>query len=302
MVLFDRLGVSAINWINENETLFDLDYRVDDMLSEILKLGFTGTEMSRKFPKNVHELKELLGKYELCLTSGWISVQFSDPSLREDEMQKYKKHVDFLKAMDCKHVVTCEERNQFTGQNGELVVPLTDQEWEYMIEGLHEAGQYCKENDMQLVYHFHGETVVESSEEIQKLVEMTDPELVHLLFDTGHAYYGGNDPLEILQKYYDRIKYIHLKDVRQEVLDWKREHNVKFIEAVKRGVFTVPGDGCIDFTPIMKELSNRQYGGWLIVEAEQDPAKANPYEYALKAKKYLLKLLDSESANISSSI
>jgi inosose dehydratase len=300
MVLFDRLGVSAINWINENETLFELDYCVDDILAEMLKLGYAGTEMSRKFPHHVHELKELMRKYQLCLTSGWISIQFSDPSLRESEMQKYKKHVDFLKAMGCKHVVTCEERDQFTGQNGELVVPLTEQEWEHMIEGLHEAGRYCKENDMQLVYHFHGETVIESSEEIQKLIKMTDPELVHLLYDTGHAYYGGNDPLDILKKYYDRIKYIHLKDVRQEVLDWKREHHVKFIEAVKRGVFTVPGDGCIDFTPIIQELSDRKYDGWIIVEAEQDPAKANPYENALKAKTYLLKLLGSENTNISS--
>jgi inosose dehydratase len=140
---------------------------------------------------------------------------------------------------------------------------------------------------MKLVYHFHGETVVESGEEIARLMEVTDPELVHLLYDTGHAYYGGSDPLHILRSYYDRIPYIHLKDVRQEVLDWKRQTGVRFREAVRRGIFTVPGDGCIDFLPIFQELSSRGYEGWIIIEAEQNPAAADPVLYARKAKNYL---------------
>jgi inosose dehydratase len=120
-------------------------------------------------------------------------------------------------------------------------------------------------------------------------MEMTDPNLVHLLFDSGHALYGGYDPLELLKKYEDRIKYVHLKDVRRNVLEYVREENIDFRTAVVKGLFTVPGDeeGCIDFVPIFKELIERNYDGWLIVEAEQDPAVAHPYKYAKMAKEYI---------------
>lgn len=287
-----KLGISAINWLNEDRHLFKDLYTGEEVLSEMSKLGFEGTEMSRAFPRNVHELKALLSSKGLSLASGWKSVLFSDPSRRQTEMKAYREHVDFLKAMGCKHVVTCEIRNQFTGPDRSKIVPLSDEEWKYMVDGLHEAGRYCRENGMELVYHFHGETVVETPEEIHKLVEMTDPELVHLLYDTGHAYYGGSDPLELLKTYYDRIRYIHLKDVRQDVLNWTRLYRVKFSHAVKKGIFTVPGDGCIDFIPIFQKLIERQYEGWLVIEAEQNPLTANPFAYAFKGKQYIEEVIE----------
>lgn len=140
---------------------------------------------------------------------------------------------------------------------------------------------------MKLVYHFHAGTVVETAEEIDRLMDLTDPNLVHLLYDTGHALYGGYDPLELLMKYENRIQYVHLKDVRRDVLEQVRKENLDFRSAVLRGMFTVPGDGCIDFVPIFKKLIEKQYDGWMIVEAEQDPAVAHPYTYAKMAKEYI---------------
>ena len=286
-----KLGISAINWLNENKYLFKDLYSCEAMLTEMSELGFEGTELSRVFPREVYELKAMLSSKGLSLTSGWKSVLFSDPSCRQKEMKAYREHVDFLKAMGAKHVVTCEIRDQFAGPNQSTLVPLLNEEWKWMVDGLHLAGRYCQEQGMQLVYHFHGETVVETPDEISKLVEMTDSQLVHLLYDTGHAYYGGSDPLELLKSYYDRIQYIHLKDVRQKVLDWSRQNHIKLSEAIKEGIFTVPGDGCIDFKPIFKELSNRNFEGWIIIEAEQNPEVANPYYYARRAKKYVEKLI-----------
>lgn len=284
-----QYGISAINWVNEDIMELGDHFTAEQVLADMASLGFEGTEFCRKFPRDIEALKRLLTNNNMVLTSQWKSVCFSDPSRHEDEIKAFQAHADFLKAMGCKHAVTCETGNTFEdlSKNTVRVEPLSDAQWKHLVDGLHKAGQYCKDIGMQLVYHFHGETVVETSEEIARLMEMTDPGLVHLLYDTGHAYFGGSDPLHILQTYYDRIKYIHLKDVRQEVLDIQRKEGFRFREGVRRGIFTVPGDGCIDFKPIFKELKRLGYEGWIIIEAEQDPEIANPVVYAQKAREYV---------------
>lgn len=281
-----KLGISAINWVNEDVLAIGDHYTCDDVLTEMSQLGFLGTEYCRKFPRDVDQLKKKLADKGMVLTSQWKSVMFSDPDRREEEMKAFREHADFLRAMGCGHVVTCETSYAFSDPRGRRT-SLTDEEWSHMVEGLHAAGQYCRDHGMKLVYHYHAETVVEGREHIRRLVETTDPELVHLLYDTGHAYYGGSDPLELLQTYYDRIAYIHLKDVRKDVLEWKRANGIGFTDAVIKGLFTVPGDGCIDFRPILRELMDRGYDGWIIIEAEQDPAVAEPVEYANKALDYI---------------
>nr|WP_284640651.1 myo-inosose-2 dehydratase [Paenibacillus chinjuensis] len=284
-----KYGISAINWVNEDILEMGDHYTAEEVLADMSALGFEGTEFCRKFPRDPSALQKLLSGYNMALTSQWKSVHFSDPSRRAEELVAFRAHADFLKAMGCGYVVTCETGNAFEDltKNTVRVEPLNDDQWKHMVDGLHEAGRYCKELGMKLVYHYHGETVVESGDEIQRLMESTDPDLVHMLYDTGHAYFGGSDPLDILRKYYDRIPYIHLKDIRQEVLEAKRASGLRFREAVRQGVFTVPGDGCIDFAPIFAELKERGYEGWMIIEAEQDPQVANPVEYARKAREYL---------------
>lgn len=142
---------------------------------------------------------------------------------------------------------------------------------------------------MDIVYHHHMGTGVQTTEEIARLMEGTNPELVSLLYDTGHLVFSGEEPLIILNRYMDRIKHVHLKDVRADVARRVREEGLSFLQAVKEGVFTVPGDGCIDFAPLFRALSAAGYRGWMLVEAEQDPAKANPFEYALLARDYILR-------------
>lgn len=285
-----KMGISAINWVNEDVLTIGDHYTCDEVLSDMNKLGFIGTEGCRKFPRAAEELANKLGAYGLQLTSQWKSVMFSDPAIREQEMKAFCEHADFLKALGCKHVVTCETTYGFSDSDlsrRRTQLTLSDEEWAHMVEGLHAAGKYCHDNGMKLVYHFHAETVIEGPAHIDRLLAETDPKLVSLLYDTGHAYYGGSNPLELLEKHYDRIAYIHLKDVRQAVLDWKRENGIGFTEAVVEGLFTVPGDGCIDFRPIFEQLEARGYNGWIILEAEQNSDIADPVQYALKAKQYL---------------
>ena len=138
-----------------------------------------------------------------------------------------------------------------------------------------------------MTYHHHMGTGVQTTEEIDRLMEMTDPTLVWLLYDTGHLVCSGEDHIAILKKYMPRIRHIHLKDVRADVLQEVKNKKMSFLDGVRAGMFTVPGDGCIDFAPIFDLVNATDYDGWYIVEAEQDPAKANPLEYAIKARKYI---------------
>jgi len=285
-------GISAINWVNEDILSLGDHYTAEQVLADMSSLGFKGTEFCRKFPNDTEQLKALLSSYGMVLSSQWNSVNFSDESKKAASLEVFKKRVDFLAEMGCKHVVTCESGNTFEDltSNKVTVDELTEAQWASLIDGLHQAGQYCKDKGMKLVYHYHGETVIEKPAQIDRLMASTNAELVYLLFDTGHAYYGGYDPLQLLQKYYDRIAYIHLKDIRQAQLDELNASGLRFRTGVQNGVFTVPGDGCISFAPIAEELLTRGYDGWIIIEAEQDPGVANPVTYAKFAIEHLQKI------------
>jgi inosose dehydratase len=288
-----KLGIHPINWVGEDVLEHGEHYSYQEVMSNIESLGFKGTEVSRKFPKDPVELKEALSKYSLQLTTQWKSVLFSDPKNHIEELQAYREHVEFLKPFGCKVVSTAEiggsilNQDPRRGQDETEVIRLDNDGWKYMIEGLNKAGEICRENDMYLVYHHHAGTVVEQPEEIDRLMDMSDPNFVHLLFDTGHGYYGGNDPLTLLKKYYERIKYIHLKDVRQEILDQARKDKYSIRECISKGMFTVPGNGCLDFKPIFTELIEQGYNGWALIEGEQDPLICNPYSYAKESKKFI---------------
>jgi inosose dehydratase len=219
-------------------------------------------------------------------------VFFSEPSRREEELKAYREHVLFLKEMGSKVISTAEiggslhwdpRRTPYERE----VACLDENGWLSLAEGLNLAGEIAKEHGLKLTYHHHGGTVVERPEEIDRLMELTDPSLVYLLFDTGHAYYGGSDPLTLLKKHYNRIAYIHLKDIRQAVLDEARAEGVDFATCIRKGVFTVPGDGCLDFKPIINELLQKGYSGWALLEGEQDPAVHPAFEYAKRSLAFI---------------
>ncbi|PXW86675.1 inosose dehydratase [Pseudogracilibacillus auburnensis] len=293
-----KLGIHPINWVGEDVLEHGDYYTYEQVMSDISSLGFTGTEISRKFPKDPIDLAEALKKYNLQLTTQWKSVFFTDPTRFEEELEAYRKHVEFLKPFGCKVVSTAEIGGSMLNQDPRrkqdetYVERLDDEGWKYLVEGLNKAGEICRENGMDLVYHHHAGTVVEQPEEIDRLMEMTDSNLVSLLYDTGHGYYGSNDPVELLNKYYDRIKYIHLKDVRADVLKQAREEKFSIRACIRSGLFTVPGAGCLDFEPVFKILIEKKYNGWALIEGEQDPVQYNPHEFAKASLKYLENIVE----------
>lgn len=295
-----QLGAHPINWVGEDVKEHGADTTYEQIMDDMQKLGLRGTEMGRKYPTDIGFLKQELAKRGLQLVSQWKSVLFSDPLYREAELEAYRAHVRFLKEMGSTVISTCEIGGSLhfdprRTPHEKEVLRLDEAGWASLAEGLNAAGAIAREHGLKLTYHHHGGTVVERPEEIDRLMELTDPGLVYLLYDTGHAYYGGADPLDVLKKHYDRIAYVHLKDVRKSVLGEARAERADFITCIRKGVFTVPGTGDLDFKPIVEELMARGYSGWAMLEGEQDPAKSPAYEFAGRAIAYI-ETLTSEKA------
>jgi inosose dehydratase len=285
-----KLGIAPIGWTNDDMPELGKENSFEQCISEMALAGFTGTEVGNKFPRDIKILKKALSLRGLEIASAWFSAYTTTKPLQET-VEQFIKHRDFLHEMGANVIVVSEQGKSIQGL---IDVPLFDfkptfnkENWERLVEGLHTLGELAKEKNMKLVYHHHMGTGIQTTEEIEKLMEMTEPELVYFLYDTGHLVFSGEDHIYILEKYIDRIKHVHLKDVRLDIVQKVKVQKLSFLQAVKEGVFTVPGDGCIDFTPVFKILSENNYEGWLVVEAEQDPSTANPFEYALKARNYI---------------
>ena len=285
-----KLGIAPIAWTNDDMPELGGENTFEQCISEMALAGFTGSEVGNKYPRNTKVLKKALELRNLQIASAWFSAFLTTKPL-EETIDEFIKHRDFLHEMGAKIIVVSEQGHSIQGK---MDLPIFDakpvfttEEWEKLARGLEELGRLAAEKGMKIVYHHHMGTGVQTTEEIDRLMEMTDPDLVYLLFDTGHLTFSGENPEEILRKYVNRIKHVHLKDVRKDVLERVKKEKMSFLNAVKEGVFTVPGDGMIDFEPLFKILDENNYEGWFIVEAEQDPAKANPLEYAIKARKYI---------------
>ncbi|MBZ9607169.1 myo-inosose-2 dehydratase [Clostridium estertheticum] len=285
-----KLGIAPIAWTNDDMPDLGKENTFDQCLSEVALAGFQGTEVGNKYPKDVKVLKKALELRGLEIASGWFSL-FLTTKPYEETKAEFIKHRDFLHVLGANIIVVAEQGHSV---QGEVDTPVFDEkyhfneeEWKLLGNGLNKLGKLAQDKGMKMVYHHHMGTGVQTTEEIDKLMSTTDENLVYLLFDSGHLVYSGEDHIAILKKYINRIKHVHLKDVRSEIAKKVKDEKLSFLKGVRLGAFTVPGDGSIDFKPIFKILAKNNYEGWFLVEAEQDPAKANPFEYAVKARKYI---------------
>jgi inosose dehydratase len=251
--------------------------------------GFEGSEVGNKYPRDPEKLNGALRLRGLTICNAWFSSFLTTKPLAEVE-REFVAQCEFLYAVGARVIGVAEQGNSIQGKQlpvFDAKPRFTDDEWKRVAQGLNHLGAIAKQKGMQLTYHHHMGTGVQTTEEIDRLMEMTDPEIVGLLYDTGHLVFSGEDHLAILKKYVKRIKHVHLKNVRFDMLEKARREKWSFLQAVRNGAFTVPGDGGLDFGPVFETLKSAGYTGWWVVEAEQDPAKANPLEYALIARRYI---------------
>lgn len=290
-----KLGVAPINWSNDDDPNLGKDISFAQCIREMSVAGYTGTELGNKYPRDVGVLKNALTNQGLQLSSAWFSTYFTDPLQFASTIERFMEHLSFMRAMGAEFINICECGHAIQGSATPIFSPLKPEfsaaQWQQLIQGLHSIGRIASDYKMRIVYHYHAGTGVFNENEVDYLMEHTSPNLVSLLLDTGHAVFAGINPLALIAKYGDRIPYVHLKDIRAEVLSVVKQEQYHFMDAVRAGVFTVPGDGCIDFATIFAALARLNYSGWMIVEAEQDPAKAPPLEYAQRAFDYVRGLL-----------
>lgn len=285
-----KLAIAPIAWTNDDMPELGGEHTFEQCISEMALAGYQGSEVGNKYPRDPVTLRRALELRKLEIASAWFSSYLTTRPF-EETAEAFKAHRDFLHAMGAKVIVVSEQGGSIQGQMETSLFAhkpvFTDAEWVLLTEGLGRLGRLAREKDMTIVYHHHMGTGVQTGAEISRLMEMTDPREVSLLFDTGHLAFSGEDPLDILQRHLGRIRHVHLKDIRPNVVERVKQEGLSFLQAVKAGAFTVPGDGCITFPPIFAALAASDYTGWFVVEAEQDPALANPLEYAQKAREFI---------------
>ncbi|WP_426955063.1 myo-inosose-2 dehydratase [Muricoccus radiodurans] len=274
-----RLGTNPIAWSNDDLRTLGGATPLETCLAEAKQAGFEGIELGHKFPRTAPELNAVLDAHGLALVSGWYSAEL----LRRDaraEIAAIQPHLNLLRDCGANVLIFAETSNAI---HGDQSIPLAKRprleagDWRGFGARMTEVGKAVADAGLALVYHHHMGTVVESAEEIARLMDSTG-DSVKLLLDTGHATFGGADPVALARTYRDRIGHVHTKDIRQPVMGRVWQDGLSFLDAVVEGVFTVPGDGMVDFRAVLSELPH--YRGWLVIEAEQDPEKANPLHYA----------------------
>jgi inosose dehydratase len=276
-----RFGVSPIAWANDDMPELGGDTPLSSILADIRDVGFSGVELGGKFPRDAATLKPLLDSYGLDLVGGWYSGNLLVHDA-DAEIAALQDHLALLKAMGSTVFVHAETSNAIHGARS---VPMTDTPvldeagWRQFGQRLTRVADYIAGQGLRFAYHHHLGTVVERAADLDAFIRHTGPN-VGLTLDTGHAALGGINPIEVIKAHPDRIAHVHCKDIRRATHKAVREAGASFLDGVLAGIFTVPGDGGLDYAKIMRALSDIGYSGWIIIEAEQDPALADPKTYA----------------------
>ena len=294
-----KLGIAPIAWSNDGMPELGGNTSLEQCLSEASQAGFIGIESGGKFPKTSEELIPKLKEFNLNLCSGWYGANLRKNNVIE-EKNLIQDQLKLFKDCNSPCMVFAEVSGSIQGDPNRKLstrpkMDLDDAKKYY--SKISEMGKYLEDEGMPLAYHHHMGTVIETEEDTIRLLENTD-DSVKLTLDTGHMLFAQGNSQKILESYYERIHHIHCKDIRKNILEKSLKNDLSFRDAFLEGAFTVPGDGCIDYRPIFLTLKEKNYTGWLVVEAEQDPKKANPLEYAIKGYKYLHKTLNSVDLKI----
>ncbi len=294
-----KIGISPIAWQNDDLPDLTAAYTMEQALKEAREIGYTGVERGQRMPGDTEGLRAYLDASDIALCGGWCS----GASLVNDfatEREAVREQVAQFVALNSPCIVYAECSNTVQGQ---IATPVNDRpnlskdEVLAYAAKITELAKWMADQGMPMAYHHHMGTIIESEDDVNWLMEGSGPE-VKLCFDTGHLLFGGGDVLATLNRWGDRVHHVHFKDIRPQVVQDTRENNRSFLDAVIAGAFTVPGDGCIDFQAVANTLKALDYSGWIVVEAEQDPAKAPPYEYSKMGYDHILEVCGKAGLSI----
>jgi inosose dehydratase len=287
-----KIGINPLTWTNDDMPELGAATSLETCLTEAKQAGYDGMELGNKFPRDPAVLKPILSKHGLGLASGWYSAKLLERTPTE-EIGAVQDHLKLLKAFNAPAMVFAEVTGCVHGDRNRPVTQrpkLSENQWKTLTSRMTEVGKYLADQGCPIAYHHHMGTVIETEAEIDRLMAETGKE-VGLLLDTGHLTYAGGDAVAVAKRHGARINHVHCKDIRPQVLARSKANDASFLDSVLAGVFTVPGDGSIDYPAVLSALKPFGYPGWFVVEAEQDPAKAHPLTYAKKGHDYLRPLV-----------
>lgn len=296
-----RFGVSPIAWINDDMPELGGDTPLETVLTDAREIGFTGIELGGKFPREASELRALLDRHRLELVGGWYGARLLTRGAAE-EIDALQPHLRLLKAMGSTVFIQAEISNAIhCAKHVKLAdAPrLSQAGWRFFGERLTDVATYIRGEGLRFAYHHHLGTVVERRDDLQQFLAGTG-EHVGLTLDTGHAALGGIDPVRVIRDHPGRIAHVHCKDIRADVFAALNAREGSFLQGVLDGMFTTPGDGSLDFPSVMHALREIDYSGWIVVEAEQDPAVADPRSYSESALRMLEREADAAGLRIAS--
>lgn len=284
-----KLAIAPIGWTNDDIPELGGDIPFEQCISEMALAGYTGSEIGNKYPIDPNVLKKYLVVRGLQICNKWFSCYLLSCPI-EKVIKSFREDLEYLQVLGADVIGPSEQTHSCQGKAVSVfsAKPLfTNDEFKRLTSGMNQLGKIARDEGMRLAYHHHMGTGVQTAEETERFLNETNSEDVYLLYDSGHFAFAGEDPVAALEKFVSRVGHVHLKDVRAEKFNEAKINESSFLDAVRNGVFTVPGDGDLDFPSIFASLENAKYQGWLVVEAEQDPAKANPYLYAKMARDYI---------------
>lgn len=284
-----KLAMAPIGWTNDDMPDLGSENTFQQCISEMALAGYSGSEVGNKYPKDPEVLKSYLDVRGLTICNQWFSSFLASKPLAEVEAD-FRKQMDFLKKVGADVIGPSEQTRSCQGKDESVFsgkAVFNSDEFKRVTSGMDHLGKIAREEGMKLAFHHHMGTGVQTVEETERLLNDTNSDYVYLLYDSGHFAFSEEDPVAALKKFISRVGHVHLKDLRTNIFNEVKKADTSFLDAVRAGVFTVPGDGSIDFPKIFTILEDNNYEGWMVVEAEQDPAKANPFVYARMARDYI---------------
>ena len=290
--MYIKLGIAPIAWSNDDMPELGGDTPIETCLEEAKIAGFSGVELGGKFPRNPGITKFLLDKYQLKLPGGWYGALLRERSV-EKEWEAMQDHINLLKFVNADVFVFADVSGSIQSKaysSLSLRPKLNDNEWKTYAKKISEISHRLDDVGIPMSYHAHMGTIIQTETDVDNLINETNDK-TFLLYDTGHLLFGQANYKTILKKYISKINHVHCKDIRKDVLENSLKKDMSFRESFLDGVFTVPGDGYIDYKPILSQLYESKYKKWIVIEAEQDPIKANPFQYAKIGYKYLSTIL-----------
>jgi inosose dehydratase len=285
-----RLGMSPIAWWNDDLPQLSDDVSLEECLRQSRSAGFTGMEKGRRFPESADEMLPILRKADVTLCGGWYSGTIVDESI-EANQRRIQPMIDLFKAVSAPCIVYGEVGRSIQGDQSRPLAGkprLGADEMTAYARRMSQFAEWVEGQGMPLVYHHHMAAVVETEPELDAFMNHSG---IALLLDAGHMAFAGGDVIRVIDKHHKRIRHVHAKDVRMDVIAGLDRTKQSFLDAVALGAFTVPGDGSLDFEAIVGRLAHHGYEGWFVVEAEQDPKKAPPLEMARIGHRELMRVM-----------